>query len=152
MRAAPAAIAALLVTTAGLTACGGGSGGSSGKDKPADQIQVCLDATLDAQRYVPDIRSNLELARPLNSRSGPFTDPMQATYIAQVHADVNQWRLHTSELEAKDITPELRKAMDTLIASLEPLESQTENSFYGPPTPDSTMEVYQAQLENQLCK
>ncbi|MFI0894951.1 hypothetical protein [Streptomyces sp. NPDC020983] len=151
MRAVPAAIAALLITTAGLTACGGGSSGSGGKSKTADQVQVCVDATLDADRYVIDIRSNLQLARPLNSRSGPFDDPMQATYIAQVHADANQWRLHTEELEAKDITPELRKAMDTLIAALKPLEDQTESSLFGPPTPDSTMEVYQAQLKSQLC-
>jgi hypothetical protein len=150
MRAAPAAVAALLAATAALTACDGG--GSGGDTKYADQIEVCLDATRDAQLYVPDIRSNLDLARPVDNANPAFTDPMRSTYLAKVHADVSAWRLHTAELEAKDIAPDLHAAMDTLVTGLEPLEAQTEDAFGSPPTPDSTMEVYQAKLENQLCR
>lgn len=144
MRAAPAAVAALLTTAACLTACG-----SDAHAKPADQSEVCAEAIREADLYVWDIRTNLDLAR--QPPGGAPADPSDPTFLAKVNADVRQWRLSTAQMESKDITPDLRAAMDTLVTRLKPLESQTTDTFAPPPTPDSTMEVYQAKLKNQLC-
>ncbi|NUS09992.1 MAG: hypothetical protein HOY69_01035 [Streptomyces sp.] len=142
MRTATAAIAALLISTVALTACGDGD---SGHQKHADQLKTCADTTGDIDDYGQAIETNLSVARSVWGVGDT------SEYMSTANTDIRDWSSNLAVQRTTDISPDLKTAMNTLLLKLQPLQDATDNPTAEPPRPDPSIQIYSNSVDS-ICR